>query len=173
LQHFLIEAILNGQLPLALNLEPLNRPIPLDWAERREFVGLSAHHNNSDSSNAAAARNHTLPTDELAEIILANAKVAGWYEVLSERFPSAVNSWPTGLSSMRLPQCFAMTRRAGMWLSDLVICKSCPEPAPRDVRNTRRSIANEVDSPVNPSISPANRLLAYSLLIHIFSRINP
>ena len=52
----LIETMLNGRLPLAPNLTPLKRPIPLDWAEQREFFGLSAHHNNSASSAAAATR---------------------------------------------------------------------------------------------------------------------
>jgi len=52
----LIETMLNGRLPLAPNLTPFNRPIPLDWAEQREFFGLSAHHNNSASSDAAATR---------------------------------------------------------------------------------------------------------------------
>jgi hypothetical protein len=51
----LIEAILNGKLPLAVTLQPLNRPIPLGWAEQREFFGLPAHHNNSASSKTAAA----------------------------------------------------------------------------------------------------------------------
>lgn len=52
----LIEAMLNGRLPLAPNLTPLKRPLPLDWAEQREFFGLSAQHNNSASSDAAATR---------------------------------------------------------------------------------------------------------------------
>jgi hypothetical protein len=52
----LIEAMLNGRLPLAPNLTPLKRPLPLDWAEQREFFGLSAHHNNPASSDAAATR---------------------------------------------------------------------------------------------------------------------
>jgi hypothetical protein len=52
----LIEAMLNGRLPLAPNLTPLKRPLPLDWAEQREFFGLSAHHYNSASSDAAATR---------------------------------------------------------------------------------------------------------------------
>jgi hypothetical protein len=52
----LIEAMLNGRLPLAPNLTPLNRPLPLDWAEQREFFGFSAHHYNSASSEAAATR---------------------------------------------------------------------------------------------------------------------
>jgi hypothetical protein len=52
----LIETMLNGRLPLAPNLTPLKRPLPLDWAEQREFFGLSAHHNNPASSDAAATR---------------------------------------------------------------------------------------------------------------------
>ncbi len=52
----LIETMLNGRLPLAPNLTLLKRPIPLDWAEQREFFGLSAHHNNSASSDTAATR---------------------------------------------------------------------------------------------------------------------
>jgi site-specific DNA recombinase len=52
----LIEAMLNGRLPLAPNLTLLKRPLPLDWAEQREFFGLSAQHNNSASSAAAATR---------------------------------------------------------------------------------------------------------------------
>jgi hypothetical protein len=52
----LIEAMLNGRLPVTPNLTPLNRSIPLDWAEQREFFGLSAQHNNSASSDAAANR---------------------------------------------------------------------------------------------------------------------
>ena len=50
----LIEAMLNGRLALAPNLTPLKHPIPLDWAEQREFFGLSAHHNELCSSDAAA-----------------------------------------------------------------------------------------------------------------------
>jgi len=38
----LIEAILNGKLPLAVNLEALRNPISPDWAEQREFFGLPA-----------------------------------------------------------------------------------------------------------------------------------
>jgi hypothetical protein len=52
----LIETMLNGRLPLAPNLTLLKRPIPLDWAEQREFFGLSAHHNNAASSDTAATR---------------------------------------------------------------------------------------------------------------------
>jgi hypothetical protein len=51
----LIEAILNGTLPLAVNLEALRHPIPLDWAEQRKFFGLPAHRNNFASSKAATA----------------------------------------------------------------------------------------------------------------------
>jgi hypothetical protein len=51
----IVEAILNGRLPLKVNLAPLNRPIPLDWAEQREFFGLSPHRNFA-LSKAAPAR---------------------------------------------------------------------------------------------------------------------
>jgi hypothetical protein len=52
----LIQTMLNGRLPLAPNLTPLKHPIPIDWAEQREFFGLSAHHNNSASSDTTATR---------------------------------------------------------------------------------------------------------------------
>jgi hypothetical protein len=51
----LIEAVLDGRLPLAVNLEALRHPISLDWAEQREYFGLPADQHFS-SSNAAAAK---------------------------------------------------------------------------------------------------------------------
>ncbi len=38
----LIEAILNGRQPPALTLEPLRRPIPLEWTMQRKFFGSPA-----------------------------------------------------------------------------------------------------------------------------------
>ncbi len=52
----LIEAILNGRLPLAVTLEPLRHPIPLEWPEQREYFGLPAHQSNHASSKATAAK---------------------------------------------------------------------------------------------------------------------
>ena len=48
----LIEAILNGKLPLAVNLEALRNPISPDWAEQREFFGLPADQHFSSSAPA-------------------------------------------------------------------------------------------------------------------------
>jgi hypothetical protein len=50
----LVEAVLDGELPLAVNLEALCQ-ISLDWAEQREYFGLPADQHFS-SSNAAAAK---------------------------------------------------------------------------------------------------------------------
>jgi hypothetical protein len=49
----LIEAILNGKVPIAVNLEALHHPISPDWAEQREFFGLPA--DQHFLSNAPAA----------------------------------------------------------------------------------------------------------------------
>src|ERR1700736_5738237 len=49
----LIEAILSGTLPLAVNLEALRHPISPDWAEQREFFGLPADQHFSSSAPAA------------------------------------------------------------------------------------------------------------------------
>jgi len=57
----LIEAMLNGRLPLAPNLTPLNRPIPLDWGRAARVLCLSAQHNNSASSDAAVTESY--PSD--------------------------------------------------------------------------------------------------------------
>jgi site-specific DNA recombinase len=62
----LIEAILNGTLPLAVNLEALRHPIPLDWAEQREFFGLPA--DQHFSSSAPAAEIIHFPTDVSGQI---------------------------------------------------------------------------------------------------------
>ena len=51
----LIEAILNGKVPIAVNLEALRNPISPNWAEQREFFGLPADQHFS-SSNAPATR---------------------------------------------------------------------------------------------------------------------
>jgi Protein of unknown function (DUF2924) len=48
----LIEAILNGKLPLAVNLEALRHPISLDWAEQREYFGLPTDQHFSSSAPA-------------------------------------------------------------------------------------------------------------------------
>ena len=52
----LIEAILNGRLPLVVTLEPLRHPIPLEWPEQREYFGLRAHQRNHTTGKAAAAK---------------------------------------------------------------------------------------------------------------------
>jgi site-specific DNA recombinase len=62
----LIEAILNGTLPLAVNLEALRHPIPLDWAEQRGFFGLPA--DQHFSSSAPAAEIIHFPTDVSGQI---------------------------------------------------------------------------------------------------------
>jgi hypothetical protein len=54
----LTEAILNGKLRVPVTLEPFRHPIPLDWAEQREYLGMPAAYQNRslDPSNTAAAK---------------------------------------------------------------------------------------------------------------------